>query len=221
MTDPISVEEEKKLFPTSYLQNLEKKDVIDPTLNEIKNNMVRELKSQILGLGQDIVFLKQKLDEFNEFINDDSFDDLYAIDPPVIAMKNYIAISKNYDLKREHFIEIMADGFIDFIDKFNILGIPNRTVPSMIDEGTTLSPEEQMALLNKAQKFIFMWKEYGANHNKAGQKIIGSMIYRQLANTEEKFRIINDKFFEMTGEYVLTTMKKDKEKTEDKIAEVV
>lgn len=215
MPEKISVEEEKKIMPSTFIDKLEGVDVIDPNLSEIKKDVVNQLKTLRLSMGQDLVILRDKSTVIDEMVTNELFNDLYQEDPVTTHILDYITISNNYNIKQTHFIQILCDGFVEFIQKLNDIGFRPLTRTEFIDEPLMVERERE-SFMSKVTQFVLMWKQYGLHHNITKQKILGDMIYSRMADTKEKFRLADDKFYEMTGLYILSTIKKDKEKAKEK-----
>ena len=78
-----------------------------------------------------------------------------------------------------------------------------------------MAEDEREVLKYKASRLITIYKKYMVEGIQKKAKIIAHRMF-ELADTEEKYEIINHLFFEITGEYVLDKMKKEQEKQEEK-----
>lgn len=215
MPEKISVDEEKRILPTSYIEKMEKKQVIDSTLGMIKEGIVNKLKTTILPMGQDKLYLNEIEEEIMDNFNDEVLDDLYGELPITPLVKNYIKRVKDYDLKREQFITIVIDGFIDFIDKANIAkGGEIKT--EFLEEGDIMPEDERKKFIDNINPYILRWQGCEQKtRSKSLQNAMTHLLFTKFATTKMKFIIIDEQFFNIVGQRVLTKWKEDAEKRKE------
>lgn len=209
--EKVSIEEQKKVMSTvAYTKELEKLQITEDIIDEIRNNLVSHLKALIIPIGQDIVMIQQTISEINGIINDEVWNDIYD-DNVTLLFKNYITYTKNYDLKKEQIIKAMAETLIELLGKITDLGIKPKHIPFEDESG--LTEEEIKFLKSKATRLILQYKKFKEEGTVKYARVYSLKLYA-MAETEAKFEIINNLFFDFTGEYVLDKIRKEKEKQE-------
>jgi len=152
-----NIEEQKKISIIGYIDKLEKIQVTENILDEIKSNLVVQLKTSIIPLGQDVSLITETITEINDIINDEIWDDIYD-DNVTLLFRNYIKFTKNYDLKKEQIIKIMGESLIKILEKITDLGIKPRHIP--YEDDASLTEEERQSLKNRATRLILQYKKF-------------------------------------------------------------
>ena len=211
-----SVEEERKLVSIiAYIDKLDKIQITEENIDEIRNNLVSSLKAMILPLCQDVVMIKNTQLEIDEIINDEVWDDIYD-DSVTLLFRNHMTYSKNYDLKKEQVIRAMAESMMQIFQIITNLGIKPRRSPIREDENA-MEEDERQALKNRATRLIVQYKKFKDDPSVNKMKYANVYAHKlyKMADTEERFEFINYLFFEITGEYVLDKIRKKSEKTKE------
>lgn len=214
MPEKISVEEEKKLISIkSYSDEIEKLNVSQyPSIEDEKVKLVLQLKTLLVPLGKHMQALIKLEDEINQSISHPEMDDLYALDPVTQLSMLHIQRTKEYDLTKEQAFRAMGDFIINVIDLVNELAIkPKIKTEFLSQEEEPLKEEEITAIKGNAARRIIYWKQAVA----AQKRRIEYQLYEETKTDRQKFAIVNDLFYEHTGEYVLERIKKEKEKKND------
>ena len=216
MAEKVSVEEGKKISIIGYIDKLEKLPVTDDTIDEIRNNLVSQLTTMSIPLGQDIVLMKEVKAEIDDIIEDEVWNDIFD-DVVTLSFKNQMKYSRNYDLKKEQIIRAFAEAVIEIIEKITDVVITTKHKIREDDE-TSMSEEERQYLKNKATRLVLQYKKFKEDPSVNKMKYANAYAYKlyKTSDTEEKFEMINDIFFDITGEYVLTNLRKKNEAEEKK-----
>ena len=222
MSEKISVEEEKKLISIrSYIDKLEKQQVYNENFIEEKEKLVAVLKNSITALGMATQNVKVTETEIMEVFENDLMDDLYEDFKKDV--KGYITHSRNRFLLQEQVIQNLANYILTILEGINEVSTPSKSTISNLDDGEpVMDEEERQELKRRANALILHYKKTDMSGKK---KLVVHRLYT-LANTKEKFNIMDDMFLEMVGERLLTKFKKEKERQEaeenkKKIQEVV
>lgn len=213
MADKLNLEQvQKSISIVSYIDSLDKIQIPEDAIIELKTKLVAQLKTLVIPLAQDIKLLTETENKIMEVFNDDVSGDIYDLLEVTHYIKNYISYSKNYNFKKEQSIEIIAKSMIELLKKISELNlIKIRPRQLTLEEGEyKLTEEEIKALESKASRLILIYKNYIEDGRMSYGKVMAGKI-NQMADTQEKYEIINNKFFELTGEYVLDKIKYDKE----------
>src|SRR3990167_6327043 len=142
-----TAEEQRKISIVGYADKLEKIQITDNILNEIRNNLTSSLKTAIIPLGQDVSLITETITEINDIINDEVWDDIYD-DNVTLLFKNYIKYTRNYDIKKEMVIKMMAESLIKILEKTTDLGIKPKHKP--YEDDGSLTEEERKYLSDRA-----------------------------------------------------------------------
>ena len=210
MTEKVSIEEQRKLISiVAYKDKLERLQITESVLDEIRNNLVAKLETMIIPLGQDVVRLNETKTEIEDIIYDDVWDDIYD-DNTTLHFKNYMSYTKDYDLKKEQIIMALAESVIQILQKTTDLEIsPKRYIPR--EDEIALTEEERQFLKNRATRLVIQYKKFKDDGVIKYARVYSGKLYA-MADTEEKFEFINKIFFDIVGEYVLDKIRKEKDK---------
>jgi len=206
--EKINIEEQQKLITIkSKITAIENKKVFNTIINEKKDRLVAVLATSIPDLALYIRDLKETEHEIFSIIQDDLTDDLYNT-VEWEKVKNYIKSSNNRFMKQELIIHTLSDFILESIDIMNDTSAPERKQQfSTLDEGEPkLTEEEREDLKRKAYLNILNYKEAGR-----AQRRIWIHHFLRIADTKEKFAIIDDIFFEKVGERVLSKELRERE----------
>lgn len=208
----VATEEQRELISTvAYIKKLEKVQITEDVIDGARNNLLSHLKALVIPIGQDVVMITNTINGINEIINDEIWNDIYD-DNVTMMFRNYIIYTKNYDLKKEQVIRALAEALIEILGKITDLGIKPKHIPFENESG--LTDEEIKFLKSKATRLVLQYKKFKDEGNHKYTRVYSLNAYR-LADTEAKFEFINNIFFEITGEYVLGRIRKEKEKQQE------
>ena len=219
MAEKITVEEEKELLPIKFLKPIKETITQQPDIEQIKDRMLRQLSSLIIPISQDLVMLKENQMVIEEELGNELCGDFYMDLPVSSSINHYIKISKNYDLKRQMFIQVLCEAIKDILMKINEINISPKQQIYTFPEEHMMPLEEKEAYIGRITKFVQMWKMMRDNHQSTNQKALGYKIYHTMVGTDEQFLIADNIFFEVTGERVLSKMKARKESEKEAKAE--
>lgn len=220
MPEKISLEEEQKLIGISkYIKEIENKQVIDPVLLDIKDKLLDKLQTLIIPIGQDLATLKELKMDINELINDPIYSDLYD-DQLTMMFKNHLSNTDKHMVKMVQVVRIFEESLLEIFEKSQDIG--PKTKPFFMKEGeSVLSDEERERFKAKVTRFVLRYKKEQDDGSVKYSRLIAKRLM-DLAETTEKYQLINYIFFEYTGEYVLDKLKREMEKPkEDKVEEPV
>jgi len=206
-----TVEEQKKISIVGYIDKLEKIQITENVLDEIRNNLTAQLNTVIVPLGQDVSLIMETITEINDIINDEVWDDIYD-DNVTLLFKNYIKFTRNYDMKKEMVIKLLSESLIKILDKITDLGINPKHIP--YEDDGSLTEDERQSLRDRSIRLILQYKKFKNKGSSIYSKAYSLKIYN-LADTQAKFELLNNLFFEHTGEYVLDMIRKEKEKLQE------
>jgi len=202
-------EEQKKIGIGLYASRLEKLQITENVVDEIRNNLVSQLRTLEIPFGQDVVMINETLSEINEIINDEVWNDVYSEDKVTMLFKNYMKLTRNYDFKNEMALRAMGDSIIKILEKITDLGIKPKHTP--IEDDGSLNEDERNALKDKAIRWILLYKKFREEKRNVTYMRLYSIKLYEMADTQAKYEMINNLLFEHTGEYVLDKIKKEKE----------
>lgn len=218
MTEKVNQEEEQKLIgiKTYYLKMMEKQ-VTDPIIDDIKNNVVAKLQTLVIPMGQDIELIKNTKLEIEDILYDPIFDDIYD-DQVTQLFKNYMHYTRMLHYKSNLVINIIAEAMIDIFEKANDMGTRTRAI--YLKEGELLMGEEERDRFKaKMSRFVVRYKKDIETGNLKTARLITKRLY-DLADTSERYELINFLFYEFTGEYVLDKIKKEMIKKEEVVQNI-
>ena len=208
-TFKLSVEEEKKLGGIfSLLENIEKTQVSHEILDIKKDKLVSVIHHLMTPLGREIANAGKSQAKITEQLEDPVVDDLFATDPVFIEVTHFIEHSHTKFLFQEQLIQLLATFISDSLAFFNDM-TPTKTSKrtSAIDDGTPmLNDAERERFRRTAHTLVLNYK-----HEKTLSKkrtVASRLLY--LADSKEKYDIVNDIFLDLVGEKVLDKIKKQK-----------
>ena len=208
----IPVEEEKKLITVNtYMDKLAEMKFADINLENKKEKIIFGIKKDITSLGIAIMEIRKNEDVITEKLGDEILGNLYSQNPLFSYVQNFMEASKRRFLLQDGVINSLCEFALDIIPAVNdVIETVQSKTPSpqqSFDDGTPqLNESEREALKRNVHSLVIYYKE-------ANSASRSSILYQldQMADTKEKFAIIDDTFFQLTGENALEKYRKEKQ----------
>lgn len=214
MPEKISTEEAKKLiFIKGYVDEFEKLEPANPEIAQLKDNLILQLKTLLIPLAQNRMFLKELEDDVNDIVYSDELDHLFRDDPVTQKMMQYMKVTKSYDLNKEQAMKVMCETLMEVIEATDDIKFTTKVKTEFLSPDDVAMKEEEIETLkSRARRWIMFWKKATSG----AKKLTEHQIYKDITGHKQRFAIVNDLFYEETGEYVLDRIKREKEKQAEK-----
>lgn len=212
MTEKITQEEEHKLISLkSFVDSLQKIQVIDPILLDIQNRLLASLKPtvtyQAIALRRTNELKIVLKTELNDEVNADIYNDEISIN-----MRHYLDRVDDNDFTKEYVIKILTSTLLDIFDKITEFAKMPQEI-KVLDGEKIMDGGDREMFKAWANRLVLSYKRYVENGNSRSKNVLASRIYDK-ADTDEKYQIANNLFYEYTGKHVLDEIKRRETKQE-------
>ena len=204
----INVDEEKKLITIlTYLKKITDTTIEDNILDNKRDRLVAVITNLIPQMGISITDNQRHESKIDEKLQDEMTNDIYESDPLYPHVTGYINSSKNRYLLQEQIANVLCEFIIDILAMTNDILTSRRpkTTSNPLDDGEPMMTTEQRESMKRNAYSMAVY------YKNSKESVKRNMVHNlnKLCDTNEKFAIANDIFFEVTGEKVLEKYRKE------------